>query len=304
MSVPPRLVRRAKAPFLGAAIYLGILLPIMSFTIWITAVIGWLVLTVEGVLGGVFWALAHLRPEGEGMSGEAGQGGWLILLNILTRPTLMIGGLFGGVAIFTVGAGLLLELWEYGTSVALASYTMGPVTQLVLIIVLASTLATMAQRSFRFITWLPDTVVRWMGGRSESLFELNDDDLAHRTVLAGVGHAGNTGQRTAMGSANMARSAAADRAQKAAGDVANKQKASQHREMIEALSNAGNNSPRSTGPTDNKGTSTRDLSADQTPASRGQTDQGGDAGEDQTLPKTSGPEQASSQAPDPGEGPA
>jgi conjugal transfer/type IV secretion protein DotA/TraY len=180
----------------AAGAYLGVILPLQPFILWIIAVAGWLILVVEAVVGGALWALAHLRPEGNGLSGDGARGGWNLLLNIALRPVLMIGGLFGGMAVFTVVAGLFLKYWDEGSNMALGG-SVGPIMQIIVIIAMTAAIAFVAQKCIRFISWLPDTVIRWFGAQSERLFDEQDADKAVAVVGGGVNKMSEAGQRGA-----------------------------------------------------------------------------------------------------------
>ncbi|RMJ20577.1 hypothetical protein PHISP_08553, partial [Aspergillus sp. HF37] len=73
---------------------LAFILPMTPFLFWILAVTGYFLVVVEAVIAVNLWALAHMRLEGEGISGEAGKQGWLMLLSLFMTPSLMIFGFF------------------------------------------------------------------------------------------------------------------------------------------------------------------------------------------------------------------
>lgn len=49
---------------------------------------------MESVAIAPLWASAHAVPEGEGFAGQHGKQGYMLFLNVLMRPALMVSGLF------------------------------------------------------------------------------------------------------------------------------------------------------------------------------------------------------------------
>ena len=94
------------APLAAIGVTQSFILPMLPFFYWILAVAGYFLLVVEAVAAVSLWALAHLRLDGEGISGDAGRFGWLMLLGLTLTPALMVLGYFAGMTLFRVVAGL------------------------------------------------------------------------------------------------------------------------------------------------------------------------------------------------------
>ncbi|MCY4326055.1 MAG: hypothetical protein OXC53_00485, partial [Rhodobacteraceae bacterium] len=80
------------APLTAIGVTLSFLLPALPFLFWILAVFGYVLLVLEAVVAASLWALAHMRLDGEGISGDAGRYGWLALLSLMLTPTMMVLG--------------------------------------------------------------------------------------------------------------------------------------------------------------------------------------------------------------------
>uniref|UniRef100_UPI0035127249 DotA/TraY family protein n=2 Tax=Neptunomonas phycophila TaxID=1572645 RepID=UPI0035127249 len=65
-------------------------LPAMPFFMWTLAVMGNYLLVALAFLAAPLWIAAHVMPEGEGFSGDHARQGWMILLSILARPSIMV----------------------------------------------------------------------------------------------------------------------------------------------------------------------------------------------------------------------
>ena len=153
----------------AAGVALSFVLPLLPFFYWILAVTGYFLLVVEAIFAVNLWAMAHLRMEGDGLSGPAGQKGWTMLLALALAPALMVFGLLVGMALFRVASTLISAGMLHATAgvagttnlyVSLVSLVgFGAVISVVYVVV--------AERSFSLISEFPNRVMAWMGERIE-----------------------------------------------------------------------------------------------------------------------------------------
>jgi conjugal transfer/type IV secretion protein DotA/TraY len=84
-------------------------------------VLGWMIMIVESLIAAPVWAASHVIPEGEGFAGNAARQGWMLLLNILFRPILLVLGLFFSMLMMYFISQLALSGYTmYHSSVALS----------------------------------------------------------------------------------------------------------------------------------------------------------------------------------------
>jgi len=173
--------------FYAAGAALAFVIPSMPYVIWTMAIVGWAILVSEAVVAVPLFALAHLRLDGEGLSGPTAANGWFIILNVLFRPILMIGGMLLAIGIFTGAMHLVMS--TAGAMVAdLAGDTGGSggltwaVTTLMAVGVMIALQMAIAERCFALIHALPDAVTRWVGGNGENLGEGQASDKARHVV--------------------------------------------------------------------------------------------------------------------------
>jgi conjugal transfer/type IV secretion protein DotA/TraY len=153
---------------LAAGGTLSYILPMMPFIYWVLAVTGYFLLIIEAVIAVNLWALAHMRMDGEGISGEAGRTGWLMLLALLMTPVLMIFGFLVGMTIFRVTSALL----DIGVNQAITGIASGGILiQLTAIMVYAIMISmfyiVILERSFSLVSEFPGRVLRWIGAGAE-----------------------------------------------------------------------------------------------------------------------------------------
>lgn len=174
---------------LGPVFILGLLLayylPALPWILWTGAIIGWLVLVCETLAAAPFWATGILVPEGEGMTGQHGRQGVMLLLGILARPPLMVAGFFFAMVIMT-GIGKFLGfsfLIFYGSSSA--DRLPSIISVLAYTFILGAVVIVFAHKIFGLITHLPENVVRWIGGGQASLGEHADEGRLRAIFMSG-----------------------------------------------------------------------------------------------------------------------
>ena len=100
-------------PFL---VILAYYIPFLPFILWSIGVAGWFIMLIESIIAGPIWAVTHALPEGVGPVAERAKAGYLILLSVFLRPTLMIMGLLASIFVMQLTAKFVL----------LASYPLQP----------------------------------------------------------------------------------------------------------------------------------------------------------------------------------
>ncbi len=171
-------------------IMLAFYLPMIPFIIWIIAGINWAISTITLMVGAPLWAAAHSLPEGEGFAGARGQEGYMILLNVILRPTLMIIGFFVAfIGIRMLGI-FLFELFMIAQSAMNANFSRGLVTILVMIFMFGMIVIVCAQKIFSLIVLFPDIILNFVGkylpggGESSDVHRVNamfDHAKSHAT---------------------------------------------------------------------------------------------------------------------------
>jgi len=165
------------------------------------AIIGWLILIIESVVAAPVWAAAHAMPEGEGIAGQHGRTGYMMLLNVLLRPALMVFGFMIAMALVGATSMLAAYMLQQGIMSAAMNDTglggWGGPFALVMsfvssIVIITVTMVTVVHKTFTLITWLPEKVMTWAGSGASSLGEESDERR-----VAGV--FGTVGQNVAAG---------------------------------------------------------------------------------------------------------
>ncbi len=146
---------------------LGYIFPFLPWLLWIGGLVGWFILVIEAVVAAPLWALAHMRMDGEGIMGPAGQQGYMLALSLLLRPALMIIGMLAGMMLIYIFVPFLGM--SIGSTMTLAQSSGAPADLMSTVIttaLMAFVTVVTCYKAFGLINDLPDRVLRWIGSGS------------------------------------------------------------------------------------------------------------------------------------------
>lgn len=197
---------------LVAAVVFAFYIPMIPTVLWIAGVLNWLLFVVEAMLASAIWAATHAAPEGEGFTGQHAKQGYMLLLQVLLRPTLLVIGLFAGIAILQalgyIVAGLLLPamrfemssgegFWGVLTDILLSVFSFA-----IFLVVLFVIMVMYIHRVFDATFTFADNVMKWAGNSAASLNEKGDMNEAKQSF---VGFANKGGSTVSQGFSNQMR---------------------------------------------------------------------------------------------------
>jgi len=180
-------------------------LPFLPFIYFFFAVGAWVKTIFEAMVGAPLWALAHLRIDGDGFSGQSASNGYFLIFEIFLRPVLTVFGLIGSMAIFTAMTVILNEVFDLvvlnatgaeidpdNTSLTpdQISLDRGVVDEFFYTIVYAVIMYMMAISSFKMIDLVPSNILRWLGSNVASFVDSGKQDptqgLTQYAAIGGV----------------------------------------------------------------------------------------------------------------------
>jgi conjugal transfer/type IV secretion protein DotA/TraY len=171
----------------SAGVLLAFYLPALPWILWMSALIGWLILIVETLFAAPLWAVGHLIPEGDGFAGQHGRQGYMLLLGVLARPPLMVVGFFTSLIIFSVFGNFVGYCFSIFHSSVTAGHAVGVVSTIVQIIILTSAILVFSHKIFSLMNILPERVCNWVGQLNQNLGEESDPAQVRGAVVAGGG---------------------------------------------------------------------------------------------------------------------
>ncbi|USQ14327.1 type IVB secretion system protein DotA [Legionella lytica] len=172
-------------------------IPILPYMIFTFGAVSWLISVIEAMVAAPIVALGVTHPEGHDAFGK-GEAAIMILINVFLRPSMMIIGYIAAIALSYVGVWILNSGYDtaiafiqqentsksgLGTAIStlgggvndMASGTggysdwAGIYAFFFSILTYTSMYLVLIQKSFTLISYLPDKVLRWIGGNPESL---------------------------------------------------------------------------------------------------------------------------------------
>ena len=165
---------------LGAGGTLCYFLPMMPFIIWVSACASWLLTVIEAVLGVSLFAVAHLRPSGSQEFHGGASAGYMLLLDLLVKPVLMVFGLCFAILV-SLPLGQFINKIFY-ESFQLSQGQGGFVSffgMLTAVTIYTTMMISIMKFTFGFIHKIPDGILKWIGG-------------GHGSGLAEAGSAGSS----------------------------------------------------------------------------------------------------------------
>lgn len=168
-------------------------IPVLPYIIFVFGGLGWLIVVIEAMVAAPIVALGVTHPEGHDAFGK-GEAAIMLLLNVFLRPAMMIIGYIAAIALTYVGVwilnagfdqaiGFVQVLQKQSQSTLTVQSTIwkevggggdysdwsGVYAYFFSILIYTSLYLTIVQKSFTLITYLPDKVLRWIGGTPESI---------------------------------------------------------------------------------------------------------------------------------------
>ena len=131
------------------------------------------------------WAASHAFPEGQGFIGQRAQAGYMVILSLILRPTLMLFGFFASMTLLIAMGKVIMALFLPFMSGMLGDTAAGIASFLALGTIFALLLVQITQRCFSLIHEIPDKVLRYIGGGAENLGEAQGEQ-AGRQMFAGA----------------------------------------------------------------------------------------------------------------------
>lgn len=162
------------------------LIPMLPFMMWLGVLGGWLIAVVIAVIAAPLWAIMHLHPNGDDLTGRGGNG-YMMVLGLLLRPCLAIFGFIASIVISSVMGEFINKVFFQ-----VFSFSQGDGKGLGFFIGLIAAAAiyvaimfSFVKKTFGLMHVIPDELMKWIGG--------GGDQLGHYAGKMGEGSSGGVG---------------------------------------------------------------------------------------------------------------
>ena len=157
------------APVLYAiGIGLAVVLPLLPAGLWLAGIFSWALSVIAALVAAPVWTAAHAFPEGSDTAGKGGPG-YMMLIEVLFRPVLMIFGLLFATTLCVPLFYMLSLLLKEGltvTSVYTPATTVGAIIAGILCYIVGSWILLF--QTFSMVNKLPRMVMSYIGGHSSA----------------------------------------------------------------------------------------------------------------------------------------
>lgn len=167
------------------------LIPMMPFMMWLGILGGWLIAVVIAVIAAPLWAIMHLHPNGDDLTGRGGNG-YMMVLGLLLRPALAIFGFIAAVGISSVMGEFINKVFFQVFSFSQGDgYGLGFFIGMIAgTAIYVAIMFSFIKKTFGLMHIVPDELLKWIGGGS--------DQLGHYAGKMGEGSGGAVSQVAAF----------------------------------------------------------------------------------------------------------
>lgn len=181
---------------LSAGMFLSFYVSMIPYIVWTTGLIKWLTVVVESVIAAPIWAAAHIHPDGDDQVGRAGPG-YMIILSLFMRPTLMVFGLALSIIMAQPVAHFVNLTYITQVQGAMGNSANFLGAMIAYTVIYALIMAIVLHAVFSLINYIPDQVLRWVGS-AVGAHGIADQE-AHEVQNRALGVFSRTSQAAAPG---------------------------------------------------------------------------------------------------------
>ncbi len=128
-----------------------------------------LLATLQAVMASSLVAVANADPEGEGWISQRAERGFLLILTVIARPTLMLVGLIGAIYLSRIGFSLLADTFGRFAQSSLTGQLAGPVVIVFMLLLFSLACVTLVRTCYGLVQILPDQILAFVGGHASDV---------------------------------------------------------------------------------------------------------------------------------------
>ncbi|MDP1573577.1 MAG: DotA/TraY family protein [Coxiellaceae bacterium] len=199
-------------------VILSFYVPMYPFAVFTFAVIGWIMMVVEGMAAAPLICVGVTHPEGHDFLGK-GEQALMFFLGIFVRPSLLVIGLIASMLVSFIAFQILLagyaHIWSALPTLwaaSLAEIFLVFINYIMGLVVFAGFTMEIIEQSYKLTFQLPQYVMKWIGGP-----EMGQDYGQMASQLKGTVQSGGGSLKEGAGSFDQGTSAALRGADKAKG---------------------------------------------------------------------------------------
>ena len=189
-------------PLTVLGVTLSYVLPWMPAATWIAIIVAWLAQVFETIIASSLWAVMHLHPSGDDLTGKGGNG-YNLLLGVILRPVLAVFGMMFALIVLNIVGNFINNIFAdaFVVSQQDSSVWIWLIGMIAAPIIYCVGQFTLMKKTFGFMHIISDQIMQWVSGGSHSLASYagamasGDDHKQAFNAIAGVANQGANGMK-------------------------------------------------------------------------------------------------------------
>jgi conjugal transfer/type IV secretion protein DotA/TraY len=155
---------------LGSAFVASYLIPMLVFIMWIGILVGYSLAVVIAIIISPLWIAMHLHPNGDDLTGKGGSG-YMMVLNMLLKPALMIFGFIAAIVISSVLGEFINKVYfqVFSFSQGDGNGLMGFIKTVFGTAIYIGLMFMFIKKCFGLVGLFSDEIFKWIGGHSTNI---------------------------------------------------------------------------------------------------------------------------------------
>lgn len=142
---------------------LAYIAPAIPFAFMALVFLTWVIFLIEAWIAAPLWGIAHALPDGEGFAGMRAQAGYMMFLNLLIKPPLIVIGFFAALLLANVMIWFVSAPFMDFVKIMQANTMTGLFALGALLFIYTGLVVAIVYKSYGLITIVPDKVPSWLG---------------------------------------------------------------------------------------------------------------------------------------------
>jgi len=172
---------------LGAGMLLKYYVPLIPWIRVTFAVLAWIVSVIEAIIVIPLLALANLNIEGDGLLAPNAKNMYVLGLNLLFRPILIVLGFVFALLLFNTMVLYVNDTFSAASAALTGDGGPSIFGQIAFTIIYVTVIYSMANATFKLVDSIPDALMKWMGGPGDANFQ-DDQGATHVLAMGGATH--------------------------------------------------------------------------------------------------------------------
>ncbi|MCP3965831.1 MAG: DotA/TraY family protein [Lentisphaerae bacterium] len=181
-------------PLITLGVMLAAYFPAVPFVIWMSAIIGCVVLWLEFLVFMPIWSITFAIGEGEGITGNRSEQGIMFIANAILRLPLMVVGFMIAVVLMPLIGKLIGLTFMVFTGGMTADHTVGIAIMIATWFLFGGFTILQSHVIFGLVTHLPDNAMKFFGGAVSSMGEDGHEGKTRAMIMASLNKGENAGQ--------------------------------------------------------------------------------------------------------------